>query len=266
MLSNISLSAFFCSLGSTAWLNLSRDSLCVQTFNDFFIRELKPGVRPIAYEDIDSVAVSAADSRLMAFNSPDDATRFWIKVPVSFSYLRFHLWLTYIGAHVIVDSCRGGYLLLIPRNTTHEKTVMWSLAEGLEFTFGLEITRALSAYFLPLGAFSTCGISNSDMLYWACNGVVVFFLLLCKRIVGDRTSALGWAHELILTSYNWVLQGRKFSVTGLLGEQIAKDFEGGPMVIYRLAPQVSSTLWFSQICSMFLFPLVSWVLSMRLPI
>jgi hypothetical protein len=47
---------------------------------------------------------------------------------------------------------------------------------------------------------------------------------------------------LILTSYNWVLQGRKFSVTGLLGEHIAKDFEGGPMVIYRLAPQVSSTL------------------------
>ncbi|KAH8954875.1 hypothetical protein BDL97_08G104400 [Sphagnum fallax] len=81
-----------------------------KTFNDFFIRELKPGVRPIAYEDNDSVAVSAADSRLMAFNSPDDATRFWIK-------------------------------------------------------------------------------------------------------------------------------GRKFSVTGLLGEHIAKDFEGGPMVIYRLAPQ-----------------------------
>jgi phosphatidylserine decarboxylase len=56
-----------------------------KTFNEFFIRELKPGVRPIAYEDIDSVAVSAADSRLMAFNSSDDATRFWIKVPVSFS-------------------------------------------------------------------------------------------------------------------------------------------------------------------------------------
>jgi len=93
--------------------------------------------------------------------------------------------------------------------------------------------------------------------------VVVFFLLLCKRIVGDRTSALGWAHELILTSHNSVLQGRKFSVTGLLGEHIAKDFEGGPMVIYRLAPQVSSTLWFSQFCSMFLFPLVSWVLTMR---
>jgi phosphatidylserine decarboxylase len=50
-----------------------------QTFNQFFIRELKPGVRPIAYEDNALVAVSAADSRLMAFSSPDDATRFWIK-------------------------------------------------------------------------------------------------------------------------------------------------------------------------------------------
>jgi hypothetical protein len=67
--------------------------------------------------------------------------------------------LAYIGAHVIIESCRVGYLLLIPRNTTHEKTVMWSLAQGLEFTFGIEITRALSVYFLPLGAFSTCGIS-----------------------------------------------------------------------------------------------------------
>jgi hypothetical protein len=99
--------------------------------------------------------------------------------------------LAYIGAHVIIESCRVGYLLLIPKNTTHEKTVLWLLAQGLEFTFGLEITRALSAYFLPLGAFSTCGISNSDMLYRACSGVVVFFLLLCKRIVGDGTSFPG---------------------------------------------------------------------------
>jgi hypothetical protein len=59
----------------------------LQTFNDFFIRELKPGVRPIAFEDNDAVAVSAADCRLMAFNTPDDATRFWIKV-----HNLCHLW------------------------------------------------------------------------------------------------------------------------------------------------------------------------------
>lgn len=50
-----------------------------KTFNEFFIRELKPGARPIAYEDKDYVAVCGADSRLMAFQSEDDSKRFWIK-------------------------------------------------------------------------------------------------------------------------------------------------------------------------------------------
>lgn len=51
-----------------------------QTFNDFFIRELKPGARPVAYAEQDDVAVCAADSRLMAFDHVEDSTRFWIKV------------------------------------------------------------------------------------------------------------------------------------------------------------------------------------------
>ncbi|KAL5787621.1 hypothetical protein ACOSP7_004570 [Xanthoceras sorbifolium] len=50
-----------------------------KTFNDFFIRELKPGARPIAFVEHDEVAVCAADSRLMAFNSAEDSLRFWIK-------------------------------------------------------------------------------------------------------------------------------------------------------------------------------------------
>ncbi|CAH2069658.1 unnamed protein product [Thlaspi arvense] len=50
-----------------------------KTFNEFFIRELKPGARPIAYMNRDDVAVSAADCRLMAFQSVEDSTRFWIK-------------------------------------------------------------------------------------------------------------------------------------------------------------------------------------------
>ena len=53
-----------------------------KSMNDFFIRELKPGARPIAGlrrgrdggEDR-SVVVSAADCRLMCFPSWDDATR-----------------------------------------------------------------------------------------------------------------------------------------------------------------------------------------------
>ena len=52
----------------------------MQNFNEFFVRELKPGVRPIACMECDDVAVCAADSRLMAFKSADDSLRFWIKV------------------------------------------------------------------------------------------------------------------------------------------------------------------------------------------
>lgn len=50
-----------------------------KTFNEFFIRGLKPGARPIAHGDQDSIATCAADSRLMAFSSVDESTRLWIK-------------------------------------------------------------------------------------------------------------------------------------------------------------------------------------------
>ncbi|KAF5731954.1 phosphatidylserine decarboxylase proenzyme 2-like [Tripterygium wilfordii] len=50
-----------------------------KTFNEFFIRELKPGARPIACMEHDDVAISAADSRLMAFKSAEDSLRLWIK-------------------------------------------------------------------------------------------------------------------------------------------------------------------------------------------
>nr|GEU94662.1 phosphatidylserine decarboxylase proenzyme 2-like [Tanacetum cinerariifolium] len=50
-----------------------------KTFNEFFIRELKPGARPIAYAGLDYVAVCAADCRLMAFKTAEESLRFWIK-------------------------------------------------------------------------------------------------------------------------------------------------------------------------------------------
>lgn len=50
-----------------------------KNFNEFFIREVKPGVRPIAFMDRDDIAVCAADSRLMAFRNVEESTRFWIK-------------------------------------------------------------------------------------------------------------------------------------------------------------------------------------------
>lgn len=58
----------------------------MQTFNEFFIRELKPGARPIAFMERDDIAVCAADCRLMAFKNIEDSLRFWIKVflPLAF--------------------------------------------------------------------------------------------------------------------------------------------------------------------------------------
>lgn len=51
-----------------------------QTFNEFFYRRLKKGSRPISHSDDDSVFVSVADCRLMAFDNVDAAKQFWIKV------------------------------------------------------------------------------------------------------------------------------------------------------------------------------------------
>eukprot|EP00258_Populus_trichocarpa_P027084 XP_024443103.1 phosphatidylserine decarboxylase proenzyme 2 isoform X2 [Populus trichocarpa] len=50
-----------------------------KTFNEFFVRELKPGTRPVASMERDDVAICAADCRLMAFKSVEDGQRFWIK-------------------------------------------------------------------------------------------------------------------------------------------------------------------------------------------
>jgi phosphatidylserine decarboxylase len=49
------------------------------TFNDFFARKLKPGVRPIAAPHDDSILVSPADCRLLVFPSIDDTTKIWLK-------------------------------------------------------------------------------------------------------------------------------------------------------------------------------------------
>ncbi|XP_043722006.1 phosphatidylserine decarboxylase proenzyme 2-like isoform X2 [Telopea speciosissima] len=50
-----------------------------KTFNEFFVRELKPDARPITHKGRDDIAVCAADSRLMAFKSIEESLRFWIK-------------------------------------------------------------------------------------------------------------------------------------------------------------------------------------------
>ncbi|KAJ9125079.1 hypothetical protein QFC22_000032 [Naganishia vaughanmartiniae] len=50
-----------------------------QTFNQFFYRKLKPDARPISDPEDPGRLVSCADSRMMAFESVNEATRIWIK-------------------------------------------------------------------------------------------------------------------------------------------------------------------------------------------
>ncbi|KAL8536111.1 hypothetical protein ACS0TY_011658 [Phlomoides rotata] len=50
-----------------------------KTFNEFFIRELKSGARPISDPECDDVAVCGADCRLTAFETVEDSMRFWVK-------------------------------------------------------------------------------------------------------------------------------------------------------------------------------------------
>jgi len=50
-----------------------------RTFNDFFIREVKEGVRPVASPDDPLVVTSAADCRLTVFNSLEETKDLWLK-------------------------------------------------------------------------------------------------------------------------------------------------------------------------------------------
>jgi phosphatidylserine decarboxylase len=50
-----------------------------KTFNEFFYRKLKPDARPIDSPDDPTLLVSAADCRLMVFETVSEATRLWIK-------------------------------------------------------------------------------------------------------------------------------------------------------------------------------------------
>jgi phosphatidylserine decarboxylase len=49
------------------------------SFNEFFFRKLKPGVRPCTAPDNSSIAVSPADCRSVVFNKIEKATEIWIK-------------------------------------------------------------------------------------------------------------------------------------------------------------------------------------------
>ncbi|KAI8874263.1 hypothetical protein GQ42DRAFT_159935 [Ramicandelaber brevisporus] len=75
------------------------------TFNEFFYRKLKPSARPIEKQGDPTVAVSAADARVMVFNTIDDATRLWIKGK-QFSVARL------LGDEAMGERYEGGSLII----------------------------------------------------------------------------------------------------------------------------------------------------------
>jgi phosphatidylserine decarboxylase len=61
-------------------VNEMRDPLdSFKSFNEFFYRKLKPEARPVEKPDDPRRIVSAADCRLMAFETISEATKIWIK-------------------------------------------------------------------------------------------------------------------------------------------------------------------------------------------
>jgi phosphatidylserine decarboxylase len=62
---------------NTAEIELPLDEY--KTFNEFFYRKLKPGVRLVECADDPNRIVSGADCRLLAFETVSEATRLWIK-------------------------------------------------------------------------------------------------------------------------------------------------------------------------------------------
>ncbi|KAJ3279152.1 hypothetical protein HK104_001701 [Borealophlyctis nickersoniae] len=50
-----------------------------KTFNDFFTRNLKPGARPIAAPNDPTVVVSAADCRIVVYDTVQETTKIWVK-------------------------------------------------------------------------------------------------------------------------------------------------------------------------------------------
>lgn len=66
----------------TLYLCVSEESVSytiTETFNEFFYRKLKPDARPVEEPDNSDRLVSAADCRMMAFETVSEATRLWIK-------------------------------------------------------------------------------------------------------------------------------------------------------------------------------------------
>jgi phosphatidylserine decarboxylase len=83
------------------------------SFNAFFYRKLKAGSRPIADPTDNCVLTSAADCRLMAFDSVVESQKFWIKVQAALA--RLFLWfcaaaMALMCVSVVLLTHDAGYL------------------------------------------------------------------------------------------------------------------------------------------------------------
>jgi len=76
-----------------------------KNFNEFFSRELKPGVRPVAEPGNDLVVSSPADCRLTVFPTTDSATKYWIK---GFGFTLSRL----LGSDELAQQFSGGSLAI----------------------------------------------------------------------------------------------------------------------------------------------------------
>lgn len=81
----------------------------MQTFNEFFIRELKPGARPISFVGRDDIAVCAADSRLMAFSTAEESLRFWIKVSLTICNMKSTYFLSCFFENSFLNNIKDNY-------------------------------------------------------------------------------------------------------------------------------------------------------------
>jgi phosphatidylserine decarboxylase len=81
------------------------DPLKYATFNEFFAREIKESVRPIAEPENESVVSSPADCRLTAFPTVDMGTKYWIK-GFGFSLARL------FGDEALAQRFDGGSLII----------------------------------------------------------------------------------------------------------------------------------------------------------
>ena len=68
--------------GQVAVDDIADDLDSFKNFNQFFYRRLKDGARPIAHASDSAVLTSAADCRLIVFDSVAESQKFWIKVRV----------------------------------------------------------------------------------------------------------------------------------------------------------------------------------------